>query len=152
MKWIFLHNFTVQYVNKSIVNVKVLLNKNLVLFLALKIIQFLSRNGQDTGTSYIVKFHPVTLITQKGFWGKTTCRANLNWVFSLNPQLTTRISMLCIAKARRIVLQSCSLVHNTTSSGHLGHAIRGPFLRTKSHNFQVLQNRQFFSNTVQTLE
>ena len=36
---------------------------------------------------------------------------------------------------RRIVLQSCSLVHNTTSSGHFGRAIRRPFLRAKSHNF-----------------
>ena len=48
------------YVNKSIVNVKVLLNKNLVMFLVLKTTQFLSRNGQDTGTSSIVQFHPVT--------------------------------------------------------------------------------------------
>ena len=29
--------------------------------------------------------------------------------------------MLCIAKARRIVLQSRSSVHNITSSGHFGH-------------------------------
>ena len=33
---------------------------------------------------------------------------------------------------------SRSLVHNTTSSGHSGRAIRRPFLRAKSHNFQVL--------------
>ena len=46
------------------------------------------------------------LITKKAFWGKTTCRAILNWVLSLNLQLTTRILMLCIAKTRRIVLQS----------------------------------------------
>ena len=45
----FWHNFTVQYVNKSIENVKVLPNKNLVMFLALKTAQFLSRNGQETG-------------------------------------------------------------------------------------------------------
>ena len=31
-----------------------------------------------------------------------------------------------------------SLVHNTTSSGHFGRVIRRPFLRAKSHNFQVL--------------
>ena len=55
-----LHNITVQYVNKSIVNVKVLLNKNLVMFLALKTTQFLSRNGQEPGTSFIVQFHPET--------------------------------------------------------------------------------------------
>ena len=60
--------------------------------------------------------------------------------------------MLCIANSRHVLLQSCSLVHNITSSGHFGRAIRLPFLRVKSHNFQVLQNRQFFSNTVQTLE
>ena len=35
-----------------------------------------------------------------------------------------RILMLCIANTRRIVLQSRSLVHNTTSSGHFGRAIR----------------------------
>ena len=56
----FLHNFTVQYVNKSIVNVKVLVNKNLFMFLVLKTTQCLSRNGQDTGTIFIVQFHPVT--------------------------------------------------------------------------------------------
>ena len=61
MKWIFfLHNFTVRCVNKSIVNVKVLLHKIVVMFLVLKSTQFLSRNGQDTGTSFIVQFHPVT--------------------------------------------------------------------------------------------
>ena len=37
--------------------------------------------------------------------------------------------MLCIANTRHIVLQSCSLVHNTTSSGYFGCAIRIPFLR-----------------------
>ena len=41
----------------------------------------------------------------------------------------TRILMLCIANTRLIVLQSRSLVHNTTSSGHFGRAIRRPFLR-----------------------
>ena len=44
------------------------------------------------------------------FWGKTTCRAILNWVLSLNLQMTTRILMLCIANTCRIVLQSRSLV------------------------------------------
>ena len=38
----------------------------------------------------------------------------------------------------RIILQSHTLVHNTTSSGHFGQAIQRPFLRAKSHNFQVL--------------
>ena len=47
--------------------------------------------------------------------------------------------MLCLANTRRIVLQSRSLVHNTTSSGHFGRAIRRPFLRAKSHNFQTLK-------------
>ena len=46
----FLHNFTVQYVKKSI-DVKVLPNKNFVMFLVLKTAQVLSRNGQETGTS-----------------------------------------------------------------------------------------------------
>ena len=41
------------------VSVKVLLYKNLVMFLVLQTTQFLSRNGQDTGTSFIVQFHPV---------------------------------------------------------------------------------------------
>ena len=31
------------------------------MFLALKTTHFLSRNGQDTGTSFIVQFHPVTV-------------------------------------------------------------------------------------------
>ena len=61
MKWIFFFFFfTVRCVNKSIVNVKVLLHKIVVMFLVLKSTQFLSRNGQDTGTSFIVQFHPVT--------------------------------------------------------------------------------------------
>ena len=51
MKCIFWYNFTVQYVNKSTENVKVLPSKNLVMFLALKTAQFLSRKGQETGTS-----------------------------------------------------------------------------------------------------
>ena len=34
--------------------------------------------------------------------------------------------------------RSHSLVLNTTSSGRFGHAIQRPFLRAKSHNFQVL--------------
>ena len=61
MKFIFsLHNFTVQHVNKPIVKVKVLLNKNLVKLLALKTTQFLSKNGQEAGTTFIVQIHPVT--------------------------------------------------------------------------------------------
>ena len=36
------------------------------------------------------------------------------------------------------IRQSRSLVHSTTSSRHFGRAIRRPFLRAKSHNFQVL--------------
>ena len=56
----FLHDFTVQYVNKSIVNVKVLLNKNLAMFLALKTTQFLSKNGQEGGASFILQYHLVT--------------------------------------------------------------------------------------------
>ena len=43
--------------------------------------------------------------------------------------------MLCIANTRRIVLQSRSLVHNTTSSGHFGRAIRTIFRCYKIANF-----------------
>lgn len=39
----FLQNFTLQYVNKFIVNVKVLQNKNLVMILMLKTAQFLAK-------------------------------------------------------------------------------------------------------------
>ena len=61
MKSIFsLHNFTIQYVNKPIVKVEVLLNKNLVMFLAQKTAQFLSKNGQEAGTSFVVQIHLVT--------------------------------------------------------------------------------------------
>ena len=56
MKCIFLHNFTVQYVNKSIVNVKVLRNTNLVVILALETAQFLSKNSQETWTSFLCNF------------------------------------------------------------------------------------------------
>ena len=64
----FLHDFTVQYVNKSIVNVKVLLNKNLVVLLALKTSQFLSRNGQEAGTiSSCDAVLWTELIAKKGF-------------------------------------------------------------------------------------
>ena len=145
MKWIFsLPNFTVQYVNKSIVNVTVLLSKNLVMFIgAENYLIFVKKwsGGWDEiycsiSTCDVVLW--TELITKKGLWGKTTCQANLNWALSLNLQRTTRISMLCIANTLRIVLQSRSLVHNTTSSGHFDRAIRRPFLRAKSHNFQVL--------------
>ena len=67
---IFLDNFTV---NKSIVNFKVLINKNLVMFLALKTAQFLSRNGQAPGTKFycLISSRDVVLwtelITKKGF-------------------------------------------------------------------------------------
>ena len=43
---------SVQYVNKSIVNVKVLQNKNLVMILVLKTAQFL-KHGQETGTNLL---------------------------------------------------------------------------------------------------
>ena len=56
MKLIFFHNFTVQYVNKSILNVKVLQNKNLVVILALKTAQILSKIGQETRTSLLHNF------------------------------------------------------------------------------------------------
>ena len=145
MKWIFsLHNFTFQYVNKSIVNAKVLLSKNLVMFLALKTTYFFVKKwsgGWDDIYCSISSCDVVLwteLITKKGFWGKTTCQAILNWVLSLSLQMTTRILMLCIANTRRIVLLSLSLAHNNTSSGHFGRAIRGPFLGVKSHNFQAL--------------
>ena len=61
----FFHNFTVQYVNKSIVNVKVLTNINLVMILVLKTAQFLSRNGQETGCTDIVLW--TELISKHGF-------------------------------------------------------------------------------------
>ena len=84
------------------------------------------------------------LITKKGFWGKTTCRGILNWVLSLNLQMTTRILMLCIANTRRIVLQSRSLVHNTASSGHFGCAIRRPFLEQNPTIFRCYKIAIFF--------
>ena len=53
-----------------------------------------------------------------------------------------RTMMLCTANTHHIVLQIHSLVHNTTSSGHMtghfGHKIQRPFLREESHNFQAL--------------
>ena len=55
--------------------------------------------------------------------------------------------MLCIANTRRNVLQSRSFVHNTMSSGHFGRAIRKPFLRAKSHNFQFFQTRFKFQTS-----
>ena len=64
-----LHNVTVQYVNKSIssiVKVKVLTDKNLLMFLALKTAQFLSSRDVVLWTE---------LITNKGFSEKTTCPA-----------------------------------------------------------------------------
>ena len=52
----FFHNFTVQYVNKSIVNVKVLTNINLVMILVLKTAEFWSKNGQETGANLFCNF------------------------------------------------------------------------------------------------
>ena len=57
MKWkIFSHNFTLQYVNKLTVNIKVFQNKNLAAILSLKSAQFSSKNGQETGTSLLRNF------------------------------------------------------------------------------------------------
>ena len=131
------------YVNKSIVNVKVLLNKNLVIFLALKTAQILSKwsGGWDKFYCSISSWDVVLwtkLISKRGLWGKKTCRAILNWVLSLNLQMMMRIFIFCLTNTRCIVLQSHSLVHNSTSSGHFGRAIRRPFSRAKLHNFQVL--------------
>ena len=52
---------------------------------------------------------------------------------------SNEILMLCMASTRCIALQHC-----ITSSGHFGCTIRRPFLGAKLHNFQVLQNCQFF--------
>ena len=52
----FLQNFTLQYVNKFIVNVKVLQNKNLVMILMLKTAQFLAKIWQETGKSLLCNF------------------------------------------------------------------------------------------------
>ena len=147
----FLHNFIVQYVNISIENIKVLSNKNLVMFLVLKTAQFLSRNGEETGTNLYcaISSRDVLLWTElitTGFWGKTTCRAILNWMISLNLQMTMRISILCVANTWRVILQSCSLVHNTMSSGHFSWAIRRPFLRAKRHIFRCYKIANFFKH------
>ena len=66
-----MHNFTVQHVNKSIENVKVLPNKSLVMFLALKTAQFLI--GQETGMSlyFAISYRDALLWTEynhEGFW------------------------------------------------------------------------------------
>ena len=71
----FTYNFTVQYVDKSIVNGKVLTSKNLAMVLALKTAEFLSRNGQETGTRFYCAIPSACgegdlraqLITKKGF-------------------------------------------------------------------------------------
>ena len=52
--------------------------------------------------------------------------------------------MLCIDNTRCIVLQSPSLVHNITSSGHFGCVIRRPFLRAKSPIFRCYKITNFF--------
>ena len=78
---------------------------------------------------------------------KTTCPAILNCVISRNCQMTMRTLMSCIANTRRIVLQSCSLVHNTTSSGHFGRAIRRPFFESKITPFSgVIKSPNFFKH------
>ena len=48
--------FTLQYVNKSIVNVKVIQNNNIVVILALKTSDFLSKNRQETGANLLRNF------------------------------------------------------------------------------------------------
>ena len=53
--------------------------------------------------------------------------------------------MLCIANTRRIVLQSCSLVHNTASSGHFGCAT---IFEGKIAQFSGVIKSLIFSNTV----
>ena len=83
---VFLQNFTVQYVNKLVVNVKVKCHW--------KLLSFCQKNGQETGTNLLYNLTCdivlwTELITKKGFLGKTTCPASLNWVLSLNVQTTT---------------------------------------------------------------
>ena len=51
------------------------------------------------------------------------------------PEEEMKTLKLCLANTRHIILQSRSLVRNTTLSGH---AIQRPFLRAKLHNFQAL--------------
>ena len=67
----FLHNFIVQYINKSIVNIKVLLNKNLVMFLVLKTTQFCQEMVRILGRVLLFNSCDVVLwtelITKKGF-------------------------------------------------------------------------------------
>ena len=51
------------------------------------------------------------------------------------PEEEMKTLKLCLANTRHIILQSRSLVRNTTLSGH---AIQRPFLTAKLHNFQAL--------------
>ena len=79
----------------------------------------------------------ITVITKKGFWGKTTCRAILNWVLSLNLQMTTRILMLCIALVIHAV-SYCNLILLSTTLRHQDILAK----RFKDHFWE--QNRTIF--------
>ena len=53
--------------------------------------------------------------------------------------------MLCVANTRRIVLQSRSLVHNTTSSRHFGRAYSKTIFESKITQFSgVIKSPIFF--------
>ena len=91
--------------------------------------------------------------------GRVYC-AILSWdkvfwteLLSLNLQMTRilmfqRRKKLCIANTHRIVLPSHSLVHNTTSSGHVtrhfGHSIWRPFWEQNHTPFRHYKIANFF--------
>ena len=86
---IFLLKFTVQWVNKSIVNFKVLQNKHNWRFWRWTLLNVYQKMATRLGrVCCIISSCDAVLwtelITKKSFWGETTCRAILNWVLSLN--------------------------------------------------------------------
>ena len=88
------------------------------------------------------------LISKKVLWGKTTCQAVLNWVLSLNLQMTTRIFMVCIANTRRIVLQSHSLVHNIRHQDILAARFEDHFWEQNRTIFRCYKITNFFQTQI----
>ena len=130
LKCIWSHFFCIISPVQSIVNVKVLPNKNLVMFLALKTTQFLSRNGQDTGTRFYCAISSRDVVD----------RINHKEGFLRQNNMSSDSELTDFSKSPMHAVSYCnlvSLVHNTTLSGHFDHVIRRPFLRAKSHNFQA---------------
>ena len=123
---------------------KVPQSKNLVEILALKTDQFLSKNGQERD-ELIVQFHLVTWCCGRNWLQRTASEAKQHveqvwvecflWIFKRRQGYWCCVQLIHAESYCNLVVLSPTLRHQDILHGR---AIRRPFLRAKSHNFQVL--------------